>query len=160
MDLWLLLALALMAVGLVGTVLPALPGIALVLAGAVLYAVGTGFAVVGLGHVLLFAALTGLALVLDLAANVLGARVFGASRWGIMGAALGLIVGLAVGGPVGLILGPLLGAVALEVLSGQPLRRAFKSGVGAFVGFVLGTAAELVLALVIVISFLRLTLFR
>jgi uncharacterized protein YqgC (DUF456 family) len=76
----------------------------------------------------------------------------------VVGAALGVVVGLLVGGPIGLLLGPLVGAVALEALSGQPLRRALRSGVGALVGFIFGTAAELALALVIVISFLRLTL--
>ena len=152
------LAVAVMAVGLVGTVVPALPGIVLVFAGVLLYAVVTGFAVVGVGHLVAFGALTALAMALDLLANLLGARAFGASRWGIIGAALGIFVGLVLGGPLGLIVGPLVGAVALEALSGQPLRRALSSGVGALLGYVLGTAAELALALVIVISFLRLTI--
>ena len=152
-----LLALGLMAVGLVGTVVPALPGIVLVFAGALLYAVATGFAVVGVGHLVVFGALTAVAMALDVLANLVGARAFGASRWGVIGAAVGLVVGL-LGGPVGLLLGPLVGAVALEALSGRPLRRPLRSGVGALLGYVLGTAAELALALVIVISFLRMTL--
>jgi uncharacterized protein len=154
----LVLAFVLMAVGLVGTVVPALPGIVLVFGATLLYALATGFARVGVGHVVAFAALTALALLLGFAAHALGARAFGATRWGVIGAAVGVLVGLLVAGPVGLILGPLLGAVALEALSGQPLRQAWRSGVGALVGFLLGTAAELTLALVIVISFVRLTL--
>jgi uncharacterized protein YqgC (DUF456 family) len=155
-DLWLVLALLLMAIGLVGTVVPALPGIALVLAGAVLYAAATGFTVVGVGDVLLFAALTALALGLDLLAHMLGARAFGATCWGVVGAVLGVVVGLLVGGPLGLLVGPLLGAVALEALSGQPLRRALRSGVGAVVGYLLGTAAQAALAIVIIVRFVRL----
>jgi uncharacterized protein YqgC (DUF456 family) len=158
MDLALVLALGLMAVGLVGTVVPVLPGIVLVFGAALLYAMLTAFAVVGVGHVVLFGVLTLLAMGLNLVAHALGARAFGSSRWGVIGAAVGLVVGLVIAGPVGLLLGPLLGAVALEALSGQPLRRAFRSGVGALVGYVLGTAAELALALVIVVSFVRLTL--
>ena len=155
MDPWLLVALLLMAVGLVGTVVPVLPGILLVFLGALVYAFGSGFTVIGVGHLVLFGALTGLALLLDGAANLLGARAFGASRWGIIGALLGVIVGLVLGGPFGLILGPIVGAVALEALSGQPLRQALRSGVGSAVGYVLGTAAEVALALVIVIVFVR-----
>jgi uncharacterized protein len=152
------LALALMAIGLVGTVVPVLPGIALVFVATLLYALVTGFERVGVSYVLLFAALTLLAIGLGFAARALGARAFGATRWGLVGAVAGLVVGLLFAGPWGLILGPLVGAVALEALSGQPLRRACRSGVGALVGFLLGSAAELTLALVIVIIFVRLTL--
>ena len=123
-----------------------------------LYALLTGFERVGIGHVLAFAGLTLLAILLGFAAHALGARAFGATRWGIIGAIVGLLAGILIAGPVGLILGPLLGAIALEALSGQPLRQAARSGVGALLGFLLGTAAELTLALVIVISFVRLTL--
>jgi uncharacterized protein len=157
-DPLLLLALLVMAVGLVGTVVPGIPGIPLVFGGAVLYAVVTGFGVVGLGHVAVYALLTLLALGLGLAANLLGARALGASRWGILGAVVGVVVGVLVGGPVGLLLGPLAGAVALEALSGRPLREAMRAGVGTVIGFLLGSAAELALALVIVISFMRATL--
>lgn len=157
-SLALVLAFVLMAVGLVGTVVPVLPGILLVFGATLLYAVVTGFERVGVGHVLLFAALTALAMLLGFAARALGARAFGATRWGVVGAVVGLLVGLLFAGPLGLILGPLLGAIVLEALSGQPLRQAARSGVGAAVGFLLGTAAELTLALVIVISFVRLTL--
>ncbi len=158
MNVPLVLALAIMAVGLVGTLVPSLPGILLVFAGVLVYAVATGFEVIGWGHVAAFGALTAVALGLDLVANLLGARLCGASRWGILGAVIGVVIGLFVGGPVGLVLGPLVGAVALEALSGRPLGLALRSGVGVLVGYVLGTAAELALALVIVISFLRLTL--
>lgn len=150
--------LLLMAVGLVGTVVPVLPGIVLVFAGALLYAVSTGFAPIGVGHLVVYGALTLLAVALDALANLLGARLFGASKWGLLGALLGMVVGLLVGGPLGLVLGPLLGAAALELLAHRSLRRALRSGVGTAVGFVLGTAVELALALAIVVSFLRATL--
>ena len=154
----LILALVLMAVGLVGTVVPSLPGIILVFGGTLVYALATNFQRVGIGDLALFGALTLLALALGFVAHALGARAFGATRWGILGAVVGLFVGVLVAGPLGLLLGPLLGAIALEVASGRPLRQAWRSGVGALLGFLLGTLAELTLALVIVISFVRLTL--
>jgi uncharacterized protein YqgC (DUF456 family) len=157
-DPLLAVALLVMAVGLVGTVVPGIPGAPLVFVAALGYALLTGFARVGAGHLVVYALLTALALALGLAANLLGARAFGASRWGILGAVVGLIVGIVIGGPVGLFVGPLVGAVALEALSGQTLQRALKSGVGAVVGFLLGSAAELAIALVMVISFVHATL--
>lgn len=158
MDPLLLVVLLVMVVGLIGTVVPGIPGIPLVFGGAVLYAVATDFGVVGLGHLAVYGLLTLLALGLGLAANLLGARALGASRWGILGAVVGLVIGLLVGGPVGLLLGPLAGAVVLEGLSGRPLRQAMRAGVGTVVGFLLGSATELAFSLVIVISFLRATL--
>ncbi|MBX5491763.1 MAG: DUF456 family protein [Chloroflexi bacterium] len=157
MDAMWWVAIVLMAVGVVGTLVPAWPGIGLVFAGALLYAIATGFTDIGVGHVLVYGALTLVAVGLDIVANVLGARLFGASKWGVLGALVGVVVGLIVGGPVGLLLGPLVGAVALEALSGHSLRQALRSGTGAAIGFVLGTAVELALALAIVISFLHAT---
>jgi uncharacterized protein YqgC (DUF456 family) len=150
-------ALLLMAVGLVGTLVPALPGIVLVFAGALLYAAGTGFSSIGVGHLAVYGALALLAVALDALANLLGARLFGASKWGLLGALVGVGVGLLVAGPLGLVLGPLLGAVALELLARRSLRQALRSGAGTAVGCVLGTAVELALALAIVVSFLHAT---
>jgi uncharacterized protein YqgC (DUF456 family) len=152
------IAVALMAVGLFGTVVPGLPGIVLVFVGALVYAVATGFQTIGVGHLVVFGALTAVGLALDIIANLVGARAFGASRWGLIGAALGAIVGLFVGGPFGLLAGPLIGAVAGEALSGRKLDQAFTSGIGAMLGFFLGVAIELGLALVIVVVFVRSTL--
>jgi uncharacterized protein YqgC (DUF456 family) len=150
-------ALLLMGLGLVGTIVPGLPGILLVFVGALVYAVGTGFQVIGVGHLAVFGALTLVGLALDIVANVVGARAFGASKWGLVGAALGAIVGLFVAPPIGLLVGPLVGAVALEALSGRTLRQAFHSGVGAMLGFFLGVAVEIALAATIIVIFLRST---
>jgi uncharacterized protein YqgC (DUF456 family) len=153
--LWFLLALGLMLVGLVGTLVPFMPGMVLVLAGVGLYAVATSFeGGVGLGLLGIYA-LAGLATIaFDLLANVLGARALGGSRAGVIGATLGLLLGLVLGGPLGLIVGPFLGAFAFELLSGREHRQAFRSGAGAALGFLAGTVVEFAVALGITVSFL------
>ena len=143
--LW-VLAAALVAVGIAGTVLPALPGPALVLAGLVLAAWVDDFAHVGGPGIAILAALTVLTYVVDFAASAYGARRLGASRRAIAGAILGAVVGIFFGIP-GLLLGPFVGAVIGEYTARRDLRQAGRAGVGAWLGIVLGVAAKLALVL-------------
>jgi uncharacterized protein len=148
-GLW-LVAFGLMLAGLLGTVLPGLPGLPLVIAGGVVFAMGSGFAVIGPWQLAAFVGLGLLGIGLSLAGNLLGARVFGASRLGLLGALLGLFVGFFLAGPLGLLVGPLVGAIALELLAGRDLRAALRSGLGTLIGFLLGTLAEVAIALTLV----------
>jgi len=141
--LWVLAAL-LVAVGIVGTVLPALPGAVLVFAGLLLAAWADGFAHVGAGTLVGVGALAALTYAVDFAATALGARKLGASRRALVGAALGALVGLFFGLP-GVLLGPFIGAVLGELSERRDLRQAGRAGVGAWLGLVLGAAGKLAL---------------
>ncbi len=154
----LLLAALLVAVGLAGTLLPAVPGIPLVFAGLVLAAWAEGFAHVGLPSIALLALLAGLAWSVDLVAGLFGARHFGASRLALAGAALGALVGLFLGLP-GLLLGPFLGAAAGELYARRDLIQAGRAGLGAWLGLVVGAGAKLALALSMLLVFLAARLF-
>src|SRR5262249_54426294 len=104
--LW-ILAVGLAVVGVIGTVVPGLPGGCRVFAGRVLWAWMDGFARVGVKTLAALAALTVAAYALDLVATAVGVRRFGTSWWGALGAVLGTLVGLVFGLP-GLVLGPFL----------------------------------------------------
>lgn len=145
--LYVLGALAL-AVGLAGVILPAIPGSALLLAGAVLVAWAEGFTRVSGLTVGICALLAAAIWAVDLAAGVLGARAFGASRWAILGSGVGLLVGLFLGLP-GIVLGPAVGALAFEYARNPNFERALRAGVGAFVGFILGSVAKVALSFVL-----------
>jgi len=136
-------ALAL-AAGLAGLVLPALPGAPLLLVGVLLVAWAGDFAAVGWGTVAGAAVLTGLMLAVDWAAGALGARAFGASRWAMVGAALGAVVGLFFGLP-GILVGPIAGGIAFEYWKDPDFERALKAGAGVFLGFVVGSAVKVAL---------------
>jgi uncharacterized protein YqgC (DUF456 family) len=148
-----LVVAGLLVVGLVGSVVPVIPGAALILLGAVLYAAGTGFETIGPGRLLILGGLAGLAYALDYLAAALGARRFGGSGLAIAGALLGALVGVFFG-LVGLILGPVIGAVAGEAIRSRRLDASVKSGIGTVVGMVLGTLAKFCLALIMVALFL------
>jgi hypothetical protein len=143
------LGAAALAAGIAGVVLPAIPGSVLLVAGALLVAWAEGFTRVS-GWTVAACAAIGVAIwVVDFAAGVLGARAFGASRWAVLGAGLGLLVGMCLGLP-GIVLGPPVGAIALEYARDPNFERALKAGAGAFVGFVLGTAVKVALSFVLV----------
>lgn len=146
--LWLLSA-TLIVVGIAGTVLPALPGTALVLAGIVLGAWIDDFTRVGWGTLVVVALLAVLAWVLDYVAGLLGARRAGASRQAIAGAALGTVAGLFTG-LVGLLFMPLVGAAVGELIARRDPQHAARVGIATWLGILLGLIAKVVLAFVMV----------
>jgi uncharacterized protein YqgC (DUF456 family) len=146
--LW-ILAVALVLTGVVGTVVPGLPGAVLVLAGLALAAWIDGFARVGWPTLAVLTALTAAAYALDFAATAIGARRFGTSWWGVLGAVAGTLGGLFFG-PVGLVVGPFLGAFVAELIARRDLRGAGRAGLGAWLGLLLGTAGRLALVLAMV----------
>lgn len=143
------LVVFLMIGGLVGSLVPALPGSPLILAGALLYAVITDFdPITGLRLAILFG-LAALAYALEYLSGALGAKKLGGSRWAMVGAFLGGLFGLFFGLP-GLIVGPIVGAVAAELLYRRELGASLKTGVGTALGLLLGLVAKLSLAVTMV----------
>jgi uncharacterized protein YqgC (DUF456 family) len=138
--LWALAAVC-VAAGVVGIVLPALPGPPLVWLGLLFAAWAEGFTRVSgwtLGFLALLAAST---LIIDLAASAAGAQRVGASRWAIVGAAVGTVVGIFFGLP-GLVLGPFVGAVVGELATRPDWRHAGRVGLGTTIGMLVGIAAK------------------
>jgi uncharacterized protein YqgC (DUF456 family) len=146
--LWALSAV-LIVVGLAGTVLPALPGTLLVLAGIVLGAWIDDFTRVGWGVVSVVGVLAALAWALDYAAGVLGARKAGASRQAIIGAALGTLAGLFMG-LVGVLFMPLVGAAIGEFIARRDHRRAAEVGVATWLGIMAGLVSKMVIAFMMI----------
>ncbi|MBV9128110.1 MAG: DUF456 domain-containing protein [Verrucomicrobia bacterium] len=158
---WWTLSVLLMLAGLVGAVFPVLPDSLLILAGAVLH----HFTVppersVGWWTLGVLAVLTVLAHVADFVAGALGARKFGASRWGAFGGFIGAIVGLFFF-PWGLFLGPVLGVLCAEVLfARRTLAPAAKSSAGTLLGTLAGMAAKITIDFLMVAIFAVAVLWR
>ncbi|MCC7548982.1 MAG: DUF456 family protein [Burkholderiales bacterium] len=149
--LW-VLAVAFVLIGVAGTILPMLPGVALVFGGLLLAAWANGFQTVGWPVLTVLGALALLSFAVDFVASSLGARRVGASRAAMLGAALGTLVGLFFGLP-GLLIGPFAGAAAGQFLVRRDLADAGRAGFGAWVGFLIGSLAKLALALAMVAIF-------
>ena len=147
---WLILgwvvAVSLALLGLVGTILPMLPGVPLVFGGLFLAAWLGDFQRVGAGTLTLLGIMALLALAIDLLASALGARRVGASRLALLGAGVGSILGL-FGGLVGLLVLPFVGAVVGELLAQRSLGQAGRAGFATWLGLMLGSVAKLAIAL-------------
>lgn len=146
------LAVLLILIGLAGTVLPALPGVPIILLGLLLIAWMDGFTAVS-GHTMIWlSVLALLSVVIDFLATAEGARRFGAGRLAILGASLGLLVGLFFG-LAGILFGPFLGAVAGHLIGKANLDDSMRAGVGASIGVVIGTASKLLIGAIMLVWF-------
>jgi uncharacterized protein len=147
------LVIFLVAAGLLGLILPALPGPLLLFAGLLVAAWAEDFAFVGAGTLVGLGLMALLAFLVDFVAGALGARRYGASPRAFIGATLGALIGIFFGLP-GLLFGPFLGAVVGELSARPDLQAAGRAGWGAMIGLVLGTAAKIALGFAMIGVFL------
>lgn len=156
--LWLTIALVFMGIGLLGTVLPLLPGIPIIYVGYLVYGLATGWRNYGVVAVVSWGIVTLLVQILDYYAGALGAKKFGASSMGVWGSVIGAIVGFIIFNVAGLVIGTFGGALAGELIHGRSLQEALRSGWGAFIGFLVGSLFKVVLGVVMIGVFLWLVL--
>jgi|SRR6266446_7209264 len=155
MDLfWWLFAIVLFAVGLIGTVVPILPGTTIILAGAVIHRMMLGpeksISWLTIGVLVLLTLAT---YALDFLGSYFGAKYFGATKWGTFGAIVGALIGLFFG-IIGLFVGPVIGAITGEFVAGKRMIAAGKAGWGSLLGNLAGMIGKLVIALAMITIFL------
>ncbi len=121
-------------IGLVGTLVPILPGALMIWLGMLLYALIAGFDQFSLYFFLSQALLALTVMGVDYLFAVMGSRYFGGTKAALWGAAIGLLVGVFFF-PIGLLVGPFLGAALADLLFRRNPGQAVKSGLGASFGF-------------------------
>jgi len=149
---WLLVAV--MVVGVIGAVVPAIPGTSLIVAAIVIWGIVHGFGSVSIALPVAVVVLL-VSMGVDFLATFWGAQRFGASKWGQIGAVVGLLLGffgllpaLPFGGPlVGILFGPLIGAIVGEFIFRRDFVVAVKAGLGIIVGSLVGNLIQGVLAI-------------
>lgn len=138
-----IIAIILTLAGLAGCVLPAIPGPPLNFIGLLLlqwaWQPFSTITLVALGII------TIIVLVLDYMIPVWGAKIFGATRYGIWGSIIGMLAGIFLT-PIGMIMGLLLGAIIGDMLAGKKPLEALKSGAGTFLGTMAGMLVKLIVA--------------
>lgn len=144
-----LLAAALIIGGLIGSVIPALPGLPMIFGGIWLVAAVDSYRHIGLWWLLLIGGFGAAGVIIEFIASTLGAKRVGASRLALWGASLGTLAGMFFGIP-GLLLGPFIGALLGELASGTSVLRSTHVGVGTWTGLLFGTLLKLVISFVMV----------
>jgi uncharacterized protein len=143
------LAAALIVAGLIGTVLPILPGIPMIFGGIWLAAAVDGYHHVGRGWLITLGVLAALGVLVDVVAASLGAKRVGASPLALWGAMFGTLAGLFFGLP-GLLLGPFAGALVGEFASSKSVLRSAHVGVATWLGLLFGTLVKLVISFMMI----------
>lgn len=145
-------AMLVMFVGVIGSVLPVLPGAPIVLMAAIVHRLYFGNASIGNWGLVILLLLTAMSFIADYVATAKGAKKFGATWRGAVGAMIGMVVGIFFGLP-GILLGPFMGALAFEMIGGYKFRKAADAGLGATIGLLFGALAKFVICLVMMVLF-------
>jgi uncharacterized protein YqgC (DUF456 family) len=133
----------LMITGILGCVLPLLPGPPLNYMGLLLLHFTAGYEF-STRFLVIWGIVTIVVYILDFIIPVWGTKKFGGSKRGVWGSVIGLVAGMFFFPPFGIIIGPFAGAVIGELTTGKDSKSALKSGFGSFVGFLTGTILKLV----------------
>ena len=129
--------------GILGCVLPILPGPPLSYLGILLLQF-TSKSQFSTRFMIIWAVITVVVYALDYVIPAWGTKKFGGSKRGVWGSIIGLVIGLFFFPPFGIIIGPFLGAIIGELSSGKDSGSALKSGFGSFLGFLAGTLLKLI----------------
>ena len=143
MEIFLLvLAFVLMLIGIIGCIVPGLPGTPIAYAG-LWVAQATERVDFSWKFLLIWGIVVIVVSVLDYIVPAWGTKQFGGTKWGAWGSTIGVFVGLFFGA-IGVIIGPLVGAIIGELFAGKQLEQAIKAGWGSFIGILFGTIIKLV----------------
>ncbi|MBR1877806.1 MAG: DUF456 family protein [Paludibacteraceae bacterium] len=138
----LILAFVCMVVGIIGCIVPGLPGTPIAYLG-LWIAQATERVDFSWQVLLIWGIVTVVVTILDYVVPALGTKRYGGTSYGVWGSTIGVLAGL-FAGPWGVIIGPLAGAVIGELLGGKEAREALRAGWGSFVGLLFGTILKLI----------------
>ena len=139
---WIILGALCLLAGIVGCVLPVLPGVPLAYAGMLLLQL-TDKVQFTWQFLVIWGVVVVVVQALDYFVPAWGTKRFGGSKWGVWGSTIGLIVGLFFG-PWGIVAGPFAGAIVFELFDGKNAKQALKAGFGSFIGLLAGTIVKLI----------------
>ena len=145
-TLWLIVGIILMLVGVLGCILPLLPGPPLCYAALLLQQLRSD-APFTPKFLWIWAGITVVVTALDYVIPLLGTRKYGGSKYGVWGSTIGLIAGFWMG-PLGIIIGPFIGAFVGEMIASSNTEHAMRAAWGSFVGFLFGTLIKLIACLI------------
>lgn len=149
----LILGIFLMIMGIIGCLVPILPGPPLSFLGLILLHL-TRFGQFTKPALITLGAIAVVVTILDYVVPIWGTKKFGGSKYGMRGATVGLIIGLFLG-PLGIVLGPLIGAFVGEMIFRDDINYALKAGFGSLLGFLTGIGLKLAASLVMTFYFFK-----
>ena len=150
----LLVGSGIMILGILGCVLPVIPGPPVSFIG-LLVLQFTKFADFSTRFLILWGTVAVVVTILDYIVPIWGTKKFGGTKAGMWGAGIGLVIGIFFFPPIGIIVGPFAGAVIGEAIKGKKAGEAFKAGFGSFLGLLVGIILKLAVSITMTYYFAR-----
>lgn len=150
----LLLAFICLFTGIIGSILPVLPGPGLSWIGLLLLYLCPAIPMNWTTLIITFALML-LITILDYVIPSYGAKKYGGSKWGVIGTTVGLIIGLIAPIPLGVIIGPFVGAFVGELIGKATPNKALKAAWGSFMGFLASTFIQFLLSIIYLGIFIK-----
>ncbi len=149
------IGLILALTGMIGCILPIIPGPAFSFLALILLSWTKNWQVFSQAFLIVMGSLTVILMILDYIAPALGAKKYGASKSGLWGSAIGMIIGIFFIPPWGIIVGAFVGALVGELLAGKSGKKALRAGWGILIGNVLGIGLKLAFTTVVLFYYIK-----
>jgi uncharacterized protein YqgC (DUF456 family) len=143
MILLIILGFILVCAGIIGCVLPIIPGPPVVYLALIMISIARRWEAYSPGFLIVMGCVTAVVTALDYVLPLITAKKYGASKYGVWGAVLGMLLGAIFFPPFGLLIGAFLGAVGFELIFNEETRQSMKAGLGVFMGIILGIFVKL-----------------
>lgn len=144
------LAIACLILGLVGCIVPMIPGPPIAYVGMICIHFSES-AELSTAYLVVWGIIVVISVILDYVIPSIGSKVFGGTKWGYWGCIIGTILGM-FHLPWGILAGPFLGAFLGELIGKKDAKTALKSGVGSLLGFLCGTLLKLIICIWFIID--------
>lgn len=159
MDYFLLIAVALLILGIIGSVAPAMPGVLLSAGGIFLYWWSTGYTEPGNFFIILTAVLSGFTVVLDWFSGAITAKAGGASsKTSVAAGVAGFFGFFLLGGPVGVFIAVGATVFLREYFRTGDLHQSKKAGIYSALGLLASTFMQVLVTFTLLVGFLLVVL--
>lgn len=153
MDTFITIGAILAILGVIGSIIPAMPGPILSFISLILLYLSKGDEGITIVSLIIFGIATLVIIGIDYIAPVLGAKFSGASKKGVWGAVIGAVIGIIFLPPLGIFIGAFIGAVLGEMQGGKNLQQAMRAGIGTVLASIATTVLQVIFSVTALVYF-------
>lgn len=155
MEFLIVLGFIFIVIGIIGCVIPGIAGPPFSFLALICLSIAKKWEPFSARFLIVLGILTVAVQMLDYLLPAVGAKKFGATKYGFWGTIIGMVLGIFFFPPLGIVFGAFLGAILGEIIAGKEASKALKAGWGVFIGVMAGMMLKLILAGVMTFYFIK-----